>query len=88
ALRLRAAVRWSLREEAAKVGRNPWEFEDDLLRTLGRVERVEVELGRDRRIWYLNLLKHTRETLGRMGYGKLFGEKPNAEVPSAGSTQV
>lgn len=76
ALRLRAALRWSLREEAAKVGRNPWEYEDDLLKTLGRVERVEVALGRERRIWHLNLLRHTRETLRKIGYGKLFEEKP------------
>jgi hypothetical protein len=75
ALRLRAALRWSLREEAEKVGRNPWEYEEDLLRTLGRVERVEVTLGRERRIWHLNLLKHTRETLRKIGYGKLFQEE-------------
>ena len=60
ALRLRAALRWSLKEEAAKAKVNPWEYEEDLLKTLGRVERVEVTLGRERRIWYLNLLKGTR----------------------------
>ena len=49
ALRLRAALRWSLKEEAAKAKVNPWEYEEDLLKTLGRVERVEVTLGRERR---------------------------------------
>ena len=75
ALRLRAALRWLLKEEAAKARANPWEYEEDLLKTLGRVERVEVTLGKERRIWYLNLLKGTRETLSKMGYGKLFHEE-------------
>jgi hypothetical protein len=84
ALRLRAALRWSLREEAAKVGRNPWEYEEDLLKTLGRVERVEVALGRERRIWHLNLMKGTRGTLRKIGYGKLFEEKPPSVTTGEG----
>ncbi len=36
-------------------------------RTLGRVERVEMALGAEHRIWHLNLLKHTRETLKKIG---------------------
>ena len=76
ALRLRAAMRSSLRNEAARAGVNGWELEDDLLKMLGRVGRVEGTLGSERRIWHLNLLKHTRETLKKIGYGKLFEEKP------------
>ena len=84
ALRLRAALRWSLKEEAAKAKVNPWEYEEDLLKTLGRVERVEVTLGRERRIWYLNLLKGTRETLSKMGYGKLFQEEAHSAADGPG----
>jgi len=82
ALRLRAAMRWSLREVARKEGINPWEAEEELLKALGRVERVEITLGRERRVWHLNLLKGTKETLGKIGYGKLFveGSLPPVEV--------
>ncbi len=36
---------------------------------------MEVALGAERRIWHLDLLKHTRETLRKIGYGQLFEEK-------------
>ena len=75
ALRLRAALRWSLREVAEKEGMNGWEAEDELLRSLSRVERVVVTLGRDQRVWHLNLLKGTKETLKKIGYGKLLEER-------------
>ena len=85
ALRLRAALRWALREEAARVRMNAWEFEDDLLKALGRVERVVVALGAERRVWYLNLLKETREELRRMGCRDLFAEKPRSALSPARS---
>ena len=75
ALRLRAALRWRMREVAKTKGMNAWEATDDLLQALGRVERVEVSLGKQQRIWHLNLLKGTRDILEDIGYGELFGEK-------------
>ncbi|MGC8699219.1 MAG: IS1634 family transposase [Candidatus Acidifodinimicrobium sp.] len=78
ALRLRTALRWLIKEVALKEGMNPWESEEELLKVLGRVERVEVTLGKESRIWHLNLLKSTRDVLGKIGYGDLFSEEPIA----------
>ncbi len=64
----------------------PWEVSEELLKELGRVERVEVALGKQARVWYLNLLKSTKEKLNAIGYGKLFLEGPPAApaaLPSA-----
>ncbi|MGB6443469.1 MAG: hypothetical protein WBF81_09280, partial [Thermoplasmata archaeon] len=54
---------------------NSWEVAEDLLKALGRVERVEVALGKQRRVWHLNLLKGTKEDLKKIGYGGLFREE-------------
>lgn len=75
ALRLRAALRWRMREVAKRMDMNTWEATDDLLRVLGRVERVEVSLGKQQRIWHLNLLKETKETLKNIGYDWLFEDE-------------
>ena len=72
ALRLRATLRWRMKEITKTGGMNAWEAADDLLRALGRVERVEVSLGKQYRTWHLNLLKETRETLNKIGYDDLF----------------
>ena len=67
---------------AVKEGMYSWEAEDELLRSLSRVERVVVTLGRDQRVWHLNLLKGTKETLKAIGYGEVFPEKrPAASRP-------
>ena len=53
---------------------NPWEASEDLLKALGRVERVEIALGKQRRVWYLNLLKEMKERLKKLGYGGVLRE--------------
>ncbi len=72
AYRLIAAIVYLLRESGAK---EPWEMSQELLGRLSRVERMEITLGKEHRIWYLNLRKETAETLKKIGYGKLFDEK-------------
>lgn len=64
------------------MGEYPWEAFEDLLKALGRVERVEIALGKQRRVWYLNLLKETREQLKKLGYGGVLREAAES-VPSA-----
>ncbi len=88
ALRLRAALRWALKDEASKVGVNAWEYEEDLLKGLGRVERAEVTLGAEHRVWYLNLLKQIRDPLRKIGHGDLFAEKPRPALSAVRSSDV
>ena len=46
-----------------------------LLDSLSRVERMEITLGKEHRIWHLNLGKETSDILRKIGDGKLFNEK-------------
>ena len=54
---------------------DPWESASKLLDRLSRVERIEIMLGKEQKIWYLNLRPETSELLKKIGYGKLFDEK-------------
>ena len=47
---------------------------DDLLRELERVERVQVKLGHQVKIWYLNVTRKNIETLEKMGFHDLLKE--------------
>nr|CBH37089.1 putative transposase, C-terminal part [uncultured archaeon] len=47
---------------------------DDLLRELERVERVQVRLGHQVKIWYLNVTRKNIETLEKMGFHDLLKE--------------
>ena len=76
AYRLWATLQWYVESRGKREWGNSWEVSEDLLKELGRVERVEVTLGRQSRVWYLNLLKGTKERLRALGYGKLFVEGP------------
>ena len=87
AYRLWAALQWYVESRGKREWGNPWEVSEELLKELGRVERVEVVLGKQARVWYLNLLKSTKDRLRAIGYGKLFLEGPPsaaAALPSAG----
>ncbi len=47
---------------------------DELLRKLSRVERVEISIGRESKVWYLNLMPDTRKTVAKIGFPGLFSE--------------
>ena len=68
AYRLIAALVYFMRESGY---REQWETTQKLLDSLSRVERMEITLGKEHRIWYLNLGKETSEALKKIGYGKL-----------------
>ena len=72
AYRLIAALVYFLRESGY---REQWETMQKLLDSLSRVERMEITLGKEHRIWYLNIRKEASEALKKIGYGKLFDEK-------------
>jgi transposase len=55
--------------------REQWGTMQELLDSLSRVERMEITLGKEHRIWYLNLMPASTEILKKIGYGKLFNEK-------------
>lgn len=52
-----------------------WERTFDLLRELGRVERVEVGFGKEVRTWYLNMTKSVEKTLKKIGMKDLLKEE-------------
>ena len=72
AYRLLASLVFLLGEAGDK---DPWESASKLLDHLSRVERMEIVLGKEQKIWYLNLRPETSELLKKIGYGKLFDEK-------------
>ncbi|MHB1622318.1 MAG: IS1634 family transposase [Cuniculiplasma sp.] len=76
AYRLIASLVYFLRESGDK---DPWETSQKLLDSLSRVERTEVYLGKDRRIWYLNLTSTSTEILKKIGFQKLFDENSQSE---------
>ncbi|EQD72420.1 transposase IS4 family protein [mine drainage metagenome] len=82
AYRLWAALQWYVETREVEGEGNSWEVAEDLLKALGRVERVEVMLGKQRRVWHLNLLKGTKEDLKRIGYGDLFREDAVGAPPA------
>ena len=53
---------------------NAWDAMDGLLRKLSRVERVEISLGRENKMWYLNFMPDTKEMVKKLGYSRLFSE--------------
>jgi transposase len=72
AYRLIAALVYAIRESG---DRDPWEKSQDLIRYLSRVERTEITLGKERKIWFLNTRREEVELLKKLGYGELFDEK-------------
>ncbi|MGI0070579.1 MAG: hypothetical protein ACRECT_00640 [Thermoplasmata archaeon] len=82
AYRLWAALQWYVETHEVEGDGNSWEVAEDLLKALGRVERVEVALGKQRRVWHLNLLKGTKDDLKKIGYGGLFREEPSSGLPT------
>ena len=54
------------------------EEQERLLEDLGRVERVQVRMGREERTWYLNVTKRIRDGLRRVKLPDLLQEKATA----------
>ena len=53
---------------------NAWDAMDELLRKLSRVERVEISIGRESKVWCLNLMPGTRKTVAKIGFPGLYSE--------------
>ena len=74
ALRLQTALRWRLLESGVEEDKVA-EEQERLLEDLGRVERVQVRMGREERTWYLNVTKRIRDGLRRVKLPDLLQEK-------------
>lgn len=72
AYRLVMALRWLLMEKG--ITENTSVFMDRLLEELWEVERVEVKLGGQKKIWYLNVTDFVEEGLKKVGMKSLLAE--------------
>jgi hypothetical protein len=73
AYRLIMALRWLLIEKG--VTENTSEFMDRFLEELWEVERIEIKLGGQKKIWYLNVTEFVEEGLRKTGMRKLLTER-------------
>jgi transposase len=73
AYRLLSALRFRLAE--ARGEDKSCEHTSDLLRDLGRVERVDVGFGKEVKTWYLNVTKSTKEILKKIRMKDLLKEE-------------
>ena len=73
AYRLLAALRFRLAE--AKIEGNPCEQTFELLRSLGRVEHVDVNFGKEVKTYYLNQTDKTKDILKKIGMKNLLAEE-------------
>jgi transposase len=78
AYRLSSTLQWMLKNASAKE--DSWEQASELLRNLGRVERVEVKFGKEIKTWYLNMNKYITDTLKAIDMPDLFKEKTRLEM--------
>ncbi|MHB8351708.1 MAG: IS1634 family transposase, partial [Thermoplasmata archaeon] len=83
AYRLISALRWRLEE--AGVKEKTAEYQERLLEELARVERTEVALGGQSRMWYLNKTDFIEEALRKLGLKDLLWEGPPQGPPSSPS---
>ena len=72
AYRLLAYLEWRLQELSDR--KNVWHGADEFLHDLERVERVQVRLGYQVKIWHLNLTGKSMKTLEMMGFKELLEE--------------
>ena len=72
AYRLIMALRWLLLESG--VTEKTSEFMDRFLEELWEVERVEVKLGGQRKIWYLNVTEFVEKGLKKIDMKSLLAE--------------
>ncbi len=72
AYRLLAYIEWHLQKLSNR--KNVWHGADEFLHDLERVGRVQVRLGHQVKIWYLNLTGKSRRTLEIMGFKEMLKE--------------
>jgi len=72
AYRLLAYLEWRLQELSDR--KNVWHGADEFLHDLERVERVQVRLGHQVKIWHLNLTGKSTRTLEMMGFKEMLKE--------------
>jgi transposase len=72
AYRLLAELQWRLDKFSDRKG--IWKDSDAFIHDLERVERVEVRLGHQVKIWHLNLTGMSEKTLEMLGFKGLFKE--------------
>ena len=65
-------LEWRLQELSDR--KNVWHGADEFLHDLERVERVQVRLGHQVKIWHLNLTGKSRKTLEMMGFKEILKE--------------
>ena len=82
AYRLISYLQHKMREISDK--NDTWERADSLLAELERVERVRIKLGRQVKIWYLNIPKKTETTLKELGLVDLFKETTETDFSAVG----
>jgi hypothetical protein len=79
AYRLISALRWAIAQK--EDSDDSWEISEDLLHNLGRIERMDVALGAEKRTWFLNLTPATRKKLDKFGFEELFKDEQMAIAP-------
>lgn len=47
---------------------------DKPFRKLSRLEKVEISIGRESKVWYLNLTPRAKKDVAKLGYPRLFSE--------------
>ena len=72
AYRLLADIQWRLQKLSDH--KNVWHEADEFLHDLQRVERVQVRLGYQVKIWYLNLTGKYRRTLEMIWFKDMLKE--------------
>jgi hypothetical protein len=72
AYRLLSVLQWKLKETQEEGEGVSWESAEVLLRLLSRVERMEVSYGKQKQIWYLNVVDKIKRSVRILGYPNLF----------------
>jgi len=74
AYRLLSALQWNLNVAQSDGEDISWERAERLLMVLSRVERMEVTYGKQRQVWYLNVVDEIKKSMKLLGYPGLFDD--------------
>lgn len=74
AYRLLSALQWNLNVAQSDGEDISWERAERLLMVLSRVERMEVMYGKQRQVWYLNVVDEIKKSMKLLGYPGLFDD--------------
>jgi len=78
AYRLLSVLQWRLKEASGRE--DSWERADDLLKGLGRVERVDIKFGNEVKTMYLNVSNEIRDALKGLGAENLLKEETRLDM--------